>query len=493
MKNTFMDGIKENDHGPEAWYPHIRKLRQDFHELISGKVSETDVVAYVHRLMEQPRYYGSDKKLLLWAMGEPNEMPSDAREEFIYQPTYLATAIIVYAIQHYDTVRNIPDIFRLLHYALNGCLGRGFGGHGYDYVEGLIDTMSIFADCDMGAFLNAHPKLNKEFTNAFEETVKYIEDELCTGKERNQWNNASYEDAAAPLLKRLKSSLLNHYLFVYGTLMRNGSAEDKLAGCPFLGKAILKDYAMYKIIDYPGIIAKPGEWVEGELYRIHDDDFARLDHYEREGELFQREILTVESSTGPQKVWVYVYLDKPQGDVMREPWINDKEDIVWYAGYGSNLSEERFLCYIKSGYCIENGKWYDGCSNPTLVSEKDDRAWFPGQMYFGNTSGSWNNKGVAFYDPNAAGRTFMRMYKVTREQLMEIQDKEGLSANWYGRIYALGIHTDGTPIYTMTSEARHSFNAPDNTYQNLILKALVEENGFTETEANLYLSQCLHN
>lgn len=87
----------------------------------------------------------------------------------------------------------------------------------------------------------------------------------------------------------------------------------------------------------------------------------------------------------------------------------------------------------------------------------------------------------------------MRMYKVTRQQLMEIQDQEGSSEKWYGRIYALGIHTDGTPIYTMTSETRHPFNAPDDTYINLISKALTEENGFTEPEANLYISQCLHN
>lgn len=87
----------------------------------------------------------------------------------------------------------------------------------------------------------------------------------------------------------------------------------------------------------------------------------------------------------------------------------------------------------------------------------------------------------------------MRMYKVTRQQLMEIQDQEGPSSKWYGRIYALGIHTDGTPIYTMTSETRHPFNAPDDAYINLISKALTEENGFTEAEANLYLTMCLHN
>ena len=87
----------------------------------------------------------------------------------------------------------------------------------------------------------------------------------------------------------------------------------------------------------------------------------------------------------------------------------------------------------------------------------------------------------------------MRMYKVTRQQLMEIQEQEGPSPKWYGRIQALGIHADGCPIYTLTSKTRRPFNAPDESYLSLITKALIEENGFTENEANLYLALCLNN
>ena len=87
----------------------------------------------------------------------------------------------------------------------------------------------------------------------------------------------------------------------------------------------------------------------------------------------------------------------------------------------------------------------------------------------------------------------MRMYKVTRQQLTTIQVQEGLSSKWYGRIHALGIHADGTPIYTLTSEVRHPFNAPDESYLALIKRALIEENGFADEEANRYLAQCLNN
>lgn len=494
MKNTFMDGIQYSEkNGPMTYGPHVWKLRQDFKELIKGNVPEEDAAAYVRCLMEQPQNFGKGENVLVWAMGKPTDMPSDGCEEFVYQPTYLATAFMVYAVQHYDTVRNISGIFPFLHGALAGCLWGGFGGHGYEYAEGLIDTMTIFADCGLNAFLDTYPKVNAEFTKVFEETVKYIEEELCTGKERNEWNNKSYESVAIPLLKKLKPSSQQQLLFVYGTLMRGGYAEGHLSDCTYIGKAILKDYAMYDLGSFPGIAAKKGEWTEGELYIIHDIDFSHLDHYEGEGNLYRRERVTVESSIGRQQAWAYVYLEKPEGEPMHEPWIKNEDDVIWYAGYGSNLSKERFMYYIEGGICRENGREYDGCTNKQLVSDADDHAWFPGQMYFGNKSGTWNGKSVAFYDPNASGRTFMRMFKITRQQLKEIQIQEGPSINWYGKIQTLGIHTDGCPIYTLTSETRRPAYAPDETYLSLIKKALIEENGFTENEANLYIALCLNN
>ena len=494
MKNTFMDGIRYDEkHGPKTYGPQVRKLRQDFNELIKGNVPEEDVVAYVRRLMEQPQNFGKDGNALVWALGKPTDMPSDGCEEFICQPTYLATGFMVYAVQHYNAVKTISGIFPLLRDALNVCLWGSLGGHGYEAVEGLIDTMNLFADCNMGAFLDTYPMLNVKFKNVFDETVKYFEEDLCTGKERDIWSNKSYEDVAIPPLKKLKSTVPQQLLFVYGTLMRSGRAENLLSGSEFKGKAILKNYAIYDLGSYPGIAVKKGAWVEGELYAIRDSAISRLDEYEGEGYLYRRELITVESGAGSKQAWAYVYLRETEGEAMNEPWIKNDEDAVWYAGYGSNLSKERFLCYIKGGVCQENGREYPGCANNQLVSDADDHAWFPGQMYFGNESGTWNHKGVAFYDPNVSGRTFMRMFKVTRQQLRDIQEQEGSSPKWYGRIQALGIHSDGSPIYTLTSETRRLANAPDETYISLIIRALIKENGFSENEANLYLAMCLNN
>ena len=55
-------------------------------------------------------------------------------------------------------------------------------------------------------------------------------------------------------------------------------------------------------------------------------------------------------------------LSPGMGDNAREAKImTDK--YVWYACYGSNLSKERFLFYVKGGFCKLNNKDYKGCAD----------------------------------------------------------------------------------------------------------------------------------
>jgi gamma-glutamylcyclotransferase (GGCT)/AIG2-like uncharacterized protein YtfP len=48
------------------------------------------------------------------------------------------------------------------------------------------------------------------------------------------------------------------YLFVYGTLKRGGSRHSLLEGCPFLGHALARGFALYDLGAYPGIVPEMG-------------------------------------------------------------------------------------------------------------------------------------------------------------------------------------------------------------------------------------------
>ena len=278
-------------------------------------------------------------------------------------------------------------------------------------------------------------------------------------------------------------------LFVYGTLMSGQGANSKLKGAKFLGKAVLRDYEMFDLGAFPGIQQHLGGNVVGELYEVDDSLLTKLDSYEGEGSLYNREIVNVytyrdkESKQKPDiyfeshKAYAYIYNESSDG-LERLPfeWGTSEKDYIWYGAYGSNVDEERFLCYLEGGKCAANGRTYTGCRNKSRWIEEDAAA-FPGSVYAANVSRSWKGKGVAFYDENERdnllrGVAFMRLYKIRRSQFEDIQEQEGKSPNWYGRIVVAGIHPDGMPVYTFTSEQKGSFNEPDVSYVNFIRDAI---------------------
>ena len=419
-----------------------------------------------------------DKKF--YALFDPRKVPADARVDFVYTPTYLACAVIICAVSEYEDLLEDEAIKETLYYGLNGCIGRKFLGAGYDDIDGFLDAMEIFAQCDVMSFIARFPEFNPLFNAAIKEAVTYLQDGLCSGKVKDPWSGESYEDKANPILELLthkESDRVN--LFVYGTLMKGQNANPLLGDCEYKGKYILKDHAMINLGAYPGIVARKGESVVGEVYSINPDIIPDLDRYEGAGQLFIRKDVTVSNDTENIKAIVYVYNHNVSASkMMRVMWGLRDEDEIWYACYGSNLSEERFRCYIEGGKYEQNGVTYPGCSDKTTWSDEAMSA-FEGELYFGNKSGSWNGKGVAFYDPEVNGVTFMRLYKIKFSQFRDLRRMEGASPNWYGRIVCLGVK-DNTPIYTLTSEARRPANTPCRAYLKLLANAMRNELELTD-------------
>ena len=267
-------------------------------------------------------------------------------------------------------------------------------------------------------------------------------------------------------------------IFVYGTLMSGQRASGYLDGCALLGRYCLSDCAMYNLGAYPGIVPQEGESVVGEVYRVPAERLPELDAYEGEGSLYHRRTVTVKRRRAKAidvQAYIYAHTEDLPAESMREPWNGFGSERVWYAAYGSNLSAERFMEYIEG--CADPSEWSDSCLRG-----------FPGGVYFGDESSRWDHGGVAFYDPQLPGKTHMRLYKISRAQLDEVQDQEG--PGWYGRLLKLGVHEDGCPIYTITSLYPQPRNAPSERYFNRIRDALTKECGKTESEADAYLNIC---
>ena len=279
----------------------------------------------------------------------------------------------------------------------------------------------------------------------------------------------------------------NNPVFVYGTLMRGERADDLLRDADFAGDAVLRDYAMYDLGSYPGIAARKGEAVLGELYYVDDFTLKRLDEYESEGSLYHRitvQVKTFDGETADALAYLYAHRVDENRPV-RSRWNMKDSDPVWYAAYGSNLSAERFLYYIAGGECPINGKTYMGCADKTPWSQSLVRT-VPGSMYFANHSPSWEHKGVAFYAPDCAGETIMRLYRITFGQLKDIQKQEG---GWYSRMAFIDF-VEGVPAFTLTSGSRQEETAPSDKYFNLIFDALTKDCGIHWKQIKEYLKIC---
>ena len=143
---------------------------------------------------------------------------------------------------------------------------------------------------------------------------------------------------------------------------------------------------------------------------------------------------------------------------------------LWYASYGSNLSRERFMCYIEGGKPKNSSKTEKGCLDKT--PPKDDRPHeINHALYFARNSKKWNNGGSCIlsikFDKNKI--TYGRKFLITVEQFLDIVSQnngvdnieidfddvmkngsKSINNSLSGNILYLGDE-EGYPIFTFTS------------------------------------------
>lgn len=102
-------------------------------------------------------------------------------------------------------------------------------------------------------------------------------------------------------------------VLVYGTLMKGERAHSLMGDAPCEGNFLLRDYAMYHLGRYPGIVPHPGENVVGEVYWVDRRALENMDEYEGEGSLYHRRTVTVERGSCRLSAEVYVYARSVEG------------------------------------------------------------------------------------------------------------------------------------------------------------------------------------
>lgn len=182
---------------------------------------------------------------------------------------------------------------------------------------------------------------------------------------------------------------------------------------------------------------------------------------------------------------------------------------VWYASYGSNISYDRFMCYIKGGKPEGATKTYFGCADKiSPIDQKPIK--IPHELYFAKKSPTWDGGGVCFINPkkDVQVETLGNMYLITQEQFMEVVQQENgskesmkidfekieteksfnISKAPYGNLLFLG-RENNAPIFTFTNEKflKNEINPPNVHYLKTIIKGLIQIHQLNQQALKTYL------
>ena len=418
------------------------------------------------------------------------------------EPTYAAAVLGIYTqLAHPGSMNTARQ--KTLAGLLRASTQYNLAGYSSKQEANYPRTLEMFIRADTKRFVEKYPNLCPEFTafwNGEIERLRREFDRCDRGEAVMQSEHYTPEEMSARVRQ-----LLALYdgcprpLFVYGTLMRGQRAHSLLDGGIYGGRYLLFNHAMYDLGSYPAVVEEDEESVLGELWFVTDEMMQRLDDYE--GSLYKRVSVTLEAWNDNAEAEMYLWKgDTVQGTrvpMTAQPWRTAQADeYIWYAAYGTNLLESRMAYYLQGGLCEQNGKTYSGCTDRSLWTDTKLR-YCRGHVYFGRSSGSWEGKGVPFFKPvfteiwHDHRTVCMKLYRITREQLDEVQQQEGASDSWYGRMYCVGLDQDGTPIITLTSRFENEENAPCNALLETMYLGLTTCCEYNKTEAVRYLRTAL--
>ena len=408
-------------------------------------------------------------------------IPSDARVEFCYLPTYLATATLMKAYLTDSESFTIKETSALSN-GLKMSTARNLTGHGYEGLKGQIEAVNIFMKAGLNEFLDLHADLCPEFSEMIGEIISGFEDMEAQGKFTGPWGE-SYED---------EIRAINHYfrqrkVFVYGTLMKGETNHGFLRNSTFLAKTAIEGYDMYDCGWYPAIVAGDG-LIIGELYSVPLEDIPSIDSLEGEGSLYVKKCERIILNGDATFAFVYVYLGDCSGFEKIPAW----KEHVWYVSYGSNMLYESFMRYILGG-SYGTSAYREPCKDTSLPAAVRTIE-IPFDMYFGNLS-SWGG-GVSFLDTTKKGKSLGVAYLITREQFEHVSCEENGGrcpgdGEWYEDIIDLEA-MDGFEVKTITNNDLRPYNEPSQSYLDTLFEGIKENwPEMSENDIWNYLGNCM--
>ena len=191
----------------------VRKMEKDLDTFCREPVDEISIRRYVKVLLSQAQPLKGRPEMFFLGLDDPRSMPSDARVDFFYRPTYIGAAIIIRAVLLYPDLldakaglrencdsedeKSLKYVFPRL---LTGCTGRDFAGAGYEGLEGLIETLTLFTSAGTAEFVKKYLNLCKPFSKLYTSSMAFIRNGIKEGTLKGNWGE-DYTEKAEQLME----------------------------------------------------------------------------------------------------------------------------------------------------------------------------------------------------------------------------------------------------------------------------------------------------
>jgi len=198
----------------------IEKLELDLKELTTCTPPEAEVKEYVNVLLSQikevPKCGSScvclgssgsfvnggnnnDSSNLVLQLDCPEAYPMEEYIMYVTTPSQIALAILSYAVMKYESVRNTEHILEVISKLMETSIEFGFNGKGFDCINGLINSLKKLTMAHMHEFVKLYPELNPKFNECYEDKLKFVVNDLWSGKVKGSFGE-DYSKAADEVL-----------------------------------------------------------------------------------------------------------------------------------------------------------------------------------------------------------------------------------------------------------------------------------------------------
>jgi hypothetical protein len=179
----------------------LGRLSQLAHDDNPGEDMIAHYKAFTRFLIDHQRFDDiEDMKIKgSWCLPDDPHMPSDARVDFMYMPSYIAISWLSLIKQKIPTIaEEIANFESGLIAGLDFSAGRGLEGHGYERVQQLLEAVDILYTGKVFSMMTENPKLSLKFSRAMNKAKASIRKQL---DENQGWGSIDEKMAADALLK----------------------------------------------------------------------------------------------------------------------------------------------------------------------------------------------------------------------------------------------------------------------------------------------------